>query len=411
MKVYFGWVIVAASVLVYMLVVGGVIQAYSMFVLPVSQAFHLTRAQTNTGAIVLNIGMAIAGPIVGRMVDRHSVRRVMAVSALALGTSLVILGLSSSLLLSTAVIATALAGGVVGCGSMAMPVLVARWFKNQRGRAMAISTLGVSAGAVVTIPLISLLLETFGWRHCLMLMGVAWAAVLMLLAAVIRDEPGPSDIEPGSPPPADDADRAAFAAAKPLGLGELLRFPQFWAIALASALIFAILTTTIISFIPFAQGEGLSVAQAASAMSIYGAAALIGSLLFAWLGDRFARLMIFAMLAAILGLAAGSLAIAHSYVAILASTAVIGVAGGGFTPAYLALLADCFGAGSFGIASGAASFISTFVSAIGIRFGGEIFDRTGSYHTMFVSFLAIGAFACGLALTTRLIPLRHPRVG
>lgn len=408
MKIYSGWFIVAASVLIYMLVVGGVIQAYGMFVLPVSQAFHLTRAETNTGAIVLNIGMAIAGPIVGRIVDHYPIRRVMTASALTLGVSLVTLGLSSNLLLSCAVIATGLAGAVVGCGTMTMPVLVARWFAHQRGRAMAISTLGFSAGAVVTIPLISLLLETFGWRHCLMLMGAGWTTVILLLAAVVRDAPGPGEVEPGSTNLAGGARQGASIAAKPLGLGGLLRSPQFWTIALAAALAFAMLSTTIVSFIPFAQGQGLSVSQAASVMSVYGIAALTGSLLFAWLGDRFARLTVFVLLMAMLGLATGGLAFAHTYPTILAFTAMVGVSGGGFTPAYLALLADRFGVASFGLASGAAGFISTFVSAIGIRFGGEVFDRTGSYRMMFLSFLVIAGCASVLAMATRIVSRRDP---
>jgi MFS family permease len=409
MRLYYGWFIVAATVLVYMLVVGGTIQAYGMFVLPVSQDFHLTRAETNTGAIVLNIGMAVAGPILGRIVDRYSLRRVMAASALALGISLVTLGLSANLLFSAVVIATGLAGAIVGCGTMTAPVLVARWFAHQRGRAMAISTLGVAFGAVVTIPLIGLLLEKFGWRHCLMLMGLIWTTVLLLLAAVTRDAPGPNDVEPGSIDAAENAPHASATRHVPLDLGGLLKLPQFWTIAVASALIFAILTTTLVSLIPFAQGQGLSVTQAASAMSVYGLAALIGSLLFAWLGDRFARLPVFASLAILMGIATGGLAFAHSYLAILVCTAILGVSSGGFTPAFLALLADRFGTASFGIASGAASFISTFVSAIGIRFGGEVFDRTGSYRLMFLSFLVIGPIASGLAMATGLISRRHAR--
>mgnify|MGYP003344803258 CR=1 FL=1 len=45
------------------LAIGASIQAFGLFVLPVSAELHLTRAQVNTGAILFNVGMAVVGPV------------------------------------------------------------------------------------------------------------------------------------------------------------------------------------------------------------------------------------------------------------------------------------------------------------------------------------------------------------
>jgi MFS family permease len=408
MKIYYGWVIVAITILLYTLAVGASIQAYGVFVIPVSDSFHLTRAEVNTGAIVLNIGMALAAPIVGRMVDRRSVRAIMAASAIVFGASLVVLGLSHNLWLSTIVLTFGLGGAVVGSATVTAPVLVARWFTIHRGRAMAISSIGVSAGPIVVIPLISLLLEAVGWRQCLVILGVAIGGALLLLAVLCRNAPGIRDVEPGAADaPSADLGEASGAAARPLAMGQLLRLPQFWTIAISAALAFAVLTADIVTLVPFAQGEGLPVTQAASTLSVYGIAALAGAMLFAWVGDRFDRAFVFALLSLGIGVASGLLLFGHGYAVIVACTLLLGVSGGATAPAYLALLADEFGAASLGSASGMASFLSTFISAIAIRFGGEVFDRTGSYRLMFVTFLLIGLFAAALMLATRPLARRY----
>ncbi|MEJ5976548.1 MFS transporter [Novosphingobium sp. PS1R-30] len=406
MRIYFGWWIVAITVLVYTLAIGASIQAYGVFVLPVSEAFGLSRAETNTGAIALNIGMALAAPLIGRLADRHSARLIMAISALVFAGSFVVLALSDNLWLSTLVLTVGVGGSLVGAGTVTSPVLVARWFTVHRGRAMAISSIGVSLGAIVVIPLIGLLIEAVGWRQCLVVLGLGVGAILLLLAALARNAPGPNDVEPGSDHTVP-GDETPAAAATPLAMGRLLQLPQFWTIAVPSALAFAIITTNIVSIVPFAQGQGLSVTEGASAMSVYGAAALLGTLLYAWLGDRLPRVPTFAALCLLLGVATGLLLTAHGYAPIMAYVFLMGMAGGAITPGFLALLADAFGAINFGSAAGTASFLSTFVSAIMIRFGGEVFDRTGSYDAMFVSFFGLALAAAALVLSTTTLSRRY----
>ena len=85
MKTYYGWTIVAISVLTLSLAIGASIQAFGLFVLPVSAEFHLSRAQVNTGAILFNVGMAVSGPVLGRILDTHSARLTMIASALLFG--------------------------------------------------------------------------------------------------------------------------------------------------------------------------------------------------------------------------------------------------------------------------------------------------------------------------------------
>jgi MFS family permease len=407
MKIYYGWVIVAIALLVFTLAIGGSIQAYGLFVLPVSDEFHLSRADANTGVIVLNVGMAVFAPIIGRIVDRHSIRLTMAASAIAFAASYVVLGLSHDLWLSTIVLGVAVSAAIVGAGTVTSPVLVARWFDVHRGRALGIMAIGLSAGPMLTIPVIGLLLASVGWRQCLILSGLGIGAVLLLLALFARNAPGPNDVEPGAQAGAGHAAPAEAPAGAALTLGMLLRIPEFWTMVLSTSLTFAVLTTDLVTVVPYAQGTGLSVTRAAGVLSIYGVCALIGSLLFAWLGDRLSRTLVFAVLAAAMGLASGAFTLSGDYLAIAASTALLGLAGGAVTPSQLALLADRFGAASFGVSSGFAAFLSTAITAVVVRYTGVLYDRTGSYDLVFTAVLTMGLAAALLMLVTRALGQRR----
>ena len=94
MKIYYGWVIVAITAIIFAVVIGASLQSFGLLVLPVSKELGLSRAQMNSGAILLNLGMAVASPFLGRVIDRFPARPIMAASALVFGASLVTLGLA-----------------------------------------------------------------------------------------------------------------------------------------------------------------------------------------------------------------------------------------------------------------------------------------------------------------------------
>lgn len=401
MKFYYGWCIVAISVAVLMVITGTAIHAFGLFVLPVSEAFGLSRAEMNTGIILLNFGMAFASPVIGRILDRRSARLVIVFSALLFGLSLVLLGLSHSPWLSGFVMAVPLAIAVVGCGTLTSMTLVARWFSAKRGRALAIATIGISLGPVIMVPVISLMIGSLGWRDSLILLGVVIGALLLMAVPLIRDRPEPDAQPERTGRPADASAESQQLPGAGFTVASLLRTSQFWMLALSAAFAFGIQQTIVISLVPFAQGLDYSVTQGATLISAFGGMAILGKLLFAWFGDRFDRARLLTILFGLLGLTSGALILANDYPAILACSAFLGLAAGATTPGYLALMADRFGAASFGTASGTAGFITTMVSAACIRYGGEVFDRTGSYRLMFLSFLILGGLSALLMIASR----------
>jgi MFS family permease len=402
-RIYYGWVIVAIAAVTFALVVGATLQSFGLFVLPVSHDFGLTRAEMNMGAILLNLGMAFASPFLGRLVDRFPARPIILISGVVFGGSLVVLGLSTSPLLSAVVMALPLGAALVGCGTLTSPALVSRWFTVHRSRALAISSIGVSMGPVVVTPVLGRMIEAMGWRESLIVLGIVSGVLIAAMAMLARNAPGPSDIEPGAAELRAQQLADGVVADAPLAIGKLLLLPQFWTLAVGCALVMAILTADIVSLIPLVQGNGLSIARAASLMSVYGVCAILGALVFAWVGDKFSPAVIFAIMAVTIGAANGGLMVFHDYGAVVVCSGLMGVVGGMTSPVFMALMAEYFGIASFGLVIGTASLAVTLLSAVAVRFGGEIFDRTGHYDLMLLSFLVAGVLSAALLIGTRLM--------
>lgn len=394
-RIYYGWFIVGISMLVLMLAIGATISAFGLFILPVSEAFDLSRAEINTGIILLNLGMAIAAPFLGRMLDLFPARRVMAVSAILLGGSLAALGLSQSVWLSAAVLAVPLSLGIAGVGTLTSMVVVARWFVENRGRALAVTAVGTSLGGVLVVPVVGLLISAMGWQQTLVLLGCGLAIIFLGLVPLVREKPAAREDTKTS-----GGVEKLLPTAKPIGTARLLQMPQFWTISLSTAATFGALQTTAVTLVPLAQESGLSVVQSASLLSVVGAMSIVGKLVFAWIGDRLDRTALLVGLFVFVALTSAALFFGNSYATLIAGSAFLGLVSGAIFPAFLALLADRFGAASFGTVNGAATFIIAVVSAGCIRYGGEVYDATGNYDLMFLSFIATGLLAAIIMFST-----------
>ena len=136
----------------------------------------------------------LAAPVVGFMVDRVGSRRLMIVGVALVSLGFILLSRVESLwafYASVVVIAIGMSatGGPVGM------VTIAHWFKRQRGRALAIMTVGAGASGVMVLVL-SGLISAFGWRDALVIVAIAQLVVCIPLALSIRNRPEDLGLEP-----------------------------------------------------------------------------------------------------------------------------------------------------------------------------------------------------------------------
>ncbi|HKX80333.1 MAG TPA: MFS transporter [Novosphingobium sp.] len=395
---YYGWIVVAAGVVGNMVFMGATYASFGLFVLPLSQEFGLSRADANTALVILNLGMAFQAPFVGRLLDRASVPKVMMVGACLFSLSLVGLALSPLLPLDVAILLLPLPFAMMAACSLAIPVLIVRWFSIQTARAMVIAQMGFSLGSAVSAPLTALLIEGHGWRMALLVIGIVVGAILACVALVMRDRPGAGDIEPGSQWGGKNAaDGTLDPPAPAWTVRELLGNAQFWIINLSGALVLATSTAFSISLAPFARGEGLSLTQAAMLISAMSTSGIVGKFVLAVIGDRVSKIMLLVGIYLGGAVATAFVVVADDYAMLLVSVAPLGLVAGMTSALLNAVVADHFGRASFGTVTGLAQPIQAISTMVAMRFAGEVFDRTGGYELLLFAIIAVKS-AAGLAM-------------
>ena len=396
---YRGWTMVGLGIVMVMLTVGSVLYSYSIYITPVAQDLGLSRETLNGGIVFQHVGTALLTPFIGRVLDRAKVSTVVAIAGVALGGGLVGLAIGDALWPRALLLALPISFGFSGAGSLASYVLVARWFKAQRGRAMAIVALGQSAGSVVLAPIIGTLIAAFGWRQALIIQGVSVAVALLAIAWAMVDRPLAHEVEPVAKVPSTPSSQAP---AEPLPVRAILTSATFWLPAVTISITLAVVQATIVCLVPLATGRQIPLVRASALLSFLGMSGLAGKFLLAAVADRVDRrtLMILAV-AIVLGFTL-SLTMDFGYAGLVVSCLLAGMALGGIFPIYSALLADLFGGHSLGSTEGLVSPVISLTSAAAIYAAGVMYDRTGDYRLTFLVFSVALAVALVLAVALRL---------
>jgi sugar phosphate permease len=151
-KVFYGWVIVGISALVFA-VVRGVNDAFGVFFVAIVGEFGWSRAavagvyscaQLTNGAVALGVGM---------LSDRVSVRHLVPLSACLIALGLVLASRAQSLSMLYLAYGLIFAVGYCGVGELAHIPVISRWFVTQRGTAIGVAMAGMGVGILFIVPL------------------------------------------------------------------------------------------------------------------------------------------------------------------------------------------------------------------------------------------------------------------
>jgi MFS family permease len=304
--------------------------------------------------------------------------------------------------------------GPIALGSTCIGALpsngaVARWFVRKRGRALGISTAGISAGGIVFAPASQYLIEHLGWRRAY---DVLAASVLVLVLppvlAFMRGDPADLGLLPDGEPPAAVGDRAeqiAFAErelARSVRPGVAMRDPSFWLLAGAFGLTMTGLSSLLLNQIGILVDRGMPATQASWVLGATAAMGVVGKLGFGALLDRFDQRRVAAACFALQAAGVLLLWTTHSPPALVCYVILYGYAMGGNATLQASLVAETFGRLHYGAIYGRLTPFVMLAQAAGIPAMGYLRDRTGSYEPALALIVASSLIAIGLVLRVRL---------
>ena len=344
-----------------------------------------TRWQVTSGNALSKL---VVGPLfgfaAGALIDRFGPRRLMMAGIVMAGAALV--GFASVAGLTAFYIFYFFnALGYVCGGPLPVQVLLTRWFRDARGKAMGVAYLGIGVGGAIVPILAVALTQALGWRGALRVLGVLMIVVALPAAFVVHE------------PPRLDADARA---SRPPSLAPALAQPAFWLLAFGSlASIGAIGGTTQNLKLYLGLDRHLTQAQIAVTLSLILVGSIVGRLLMGWLADRWPKKRVMLLVYAIVACVIPPLAFFESPGAIRVCAFLFGIGLGGDYMIIPLVAVELFDIRVMGRLLGLVLTTDSIAEAVVPLGVAMLRDRTGSYAPGFAVIVALaGAGAVAVAL-------------
>jgi MFS family permease len=391
------WVIVAAGALIGCVAVGAL---FSLPVLlrPITAGTGWSTTGVSAAMTVGFLAMAVGSVAWGALSDRIGARWTCLIGSVVLGVGLGVASKAQSLTefqfafgLLVGVATSAIFAPIMAC--------VTGWFVTQRSLAVSLVSAGFGVAPLTMSPWVAWLAASHDWRQVLQIVAILVAAVTVPVALLVRRPPALE--RPG-------AHRDGTASTeRTMPIGQLIRSPAFTVLVLTNFFCCATHSGPIIHTVSYAVTCGIPLGTAVTIYSVEGLAGLGGRIAFGLAGDRFgARRTLIAGL-----LMQASFAAAYYFAGSLsmfyAVAALFGFTYGGVMPLYAVLARENFPLRMMGTVIGATAMAGSFGMATGPVLGGWLYDRFGSYGTLYL--VACGFGLVAVAMATVFKPLERSR--
>ncbi len=286
-RLHYAWIVLAVT-FVCLLTAAAVRSLPGILTHSLELEFGWNRAAIGFAVSINVLLFGLAGPFLGRVMDRVGPRAVVSGATL-----LIALGAAGTLGMTRPWHMDLLWGLVVGLGSggatMVMGSAVAnRWFATHRGLALGILGAATSAGQIVFTPTLMQLTLRWGWRgSTLVIAGIMGLLIFPLVTLLLRNRPADMGLEPyGTAAGSVARDASPRPDAHPMRAA--VRTADFWLLA-GSFAICGLTTSGLIQthLIPHGTEHGFSEMTMAAALGVMGAADVFGTIASGWICDRF----------------------------------------------------------------------------------------------------------------------------
>ncbi len=351
-----------------------------------------SRSFVSTGGALALVVMAVVAPVAGNMVDRFGARRTL-VAGLAVTAAGMGLTATASAPWQFLLFFSLLSG--VGFGVVANHVvstIIAFEFEENRGLATGAATAGSTAGQLLVIPLLAVILTTIGWRMSYAALGLAALVLIPAAWLFVRPRPASASVEADAPARSLSARLADLARSR-------VFHALFWSFTLCGFTTAGVIETHLL---PYAAACGFPPLPSATAYGVLSAFNMAGMILAGWLTDRMHRPLLLAIIYACRGLSFILLLFIVQDISLLFIFAVVfGLFDYSTVPPTASLVASHLGLRVMGLSMGLLAAGHALGAAAGAFLGGWLFDLFAKYDWVWIASVGLAMLAALLSLTIR----------
>ena len=381
------------------------------FVVPMEAELEWNRTTLLGGLTVRALAAGAMAPFVGPLFDTRNGPRLLTISsAVILGVSLIGLRWVEEVWQYYLLFGAVGALANVTSGIVLIEAVVPKWFIRQRGRAVALASMGGVLGPVFPLA-IQWAIAAFGWRDAWVVMGLVSIVVLLPLGFLVRTQPEDMGMLPDgdaeAPSPSSARQRRYAPPAPDLTRAQAMRTGTFWILTVTFSVTGLGVQGFISNWLPYFQDIGFSANTGAFALTVFGIAVLPARFGWGYLADVFSvrhLLMIQHLLTALMVLLLLNIG---NYTLLMVFAVLMGLAYGGYVPLQRLIYPIYYGRAHLGAIRGIMRPALTTASAAGPLVIAGVYDLRGSYDMAFVFVMAMWIIAGLLFLLAR-PPRRQP---
>ena len=404
-RIFFGWYMVAASVVANTIFSAAYFQGFGVLILPIERTFGWDRWVISAAMSLRQLESGIVSPAVGFLLDRFSARKMIFWSAVISGLGFIGLGFTSGIVMFFLCFVVISLGASGISHAVTWPVIISRWFRRNRGLATGLAVTGPIFGSPIVI-LNTQIEEAYGWRVVLFGYGILILVGITLLSMLVRDRPEPYGLRPDGDPPEDSITKEHHAGSPRridagLTMHAVFRTKEFWLFTSYLSGTFAVNSAIQGHMIPYFQQDiGLTAAWAAVVMSMVFIISGIGRIGGGYLLDRMDYRLVLAVVAAMMGLGLLYLQVVpvKTVWATLPFAVMFGVSFGCLVPMRGTVGSIMFGTRTIGGILGLLQGGPIAAGVIGPFVMGLIFDLNGNYSTAIWGLIVISALMIPMSL-------------
>ena len=376
---YYRWVVVGYGITIQAVSVGTLIYCFALFSLPWLEEFSSSRRDLMLTVALLQLGVGLVSPFVGRALDAYPPQWVVSVGLLSLVVGLTLAQHVTSLFQLWLVYGTFMPLAMALMGSLTSQTLVTRWFKERRGLALGISSMGTNIGGIILPLLVAGWLLEMGWRD--VMQNLLLLAVIVVLPATW--------LLLGRKPQANDTEYQSNAMdTRVWTTKEILTTSLFWLPFCGIAPLSMAFGALQFNLGIITRDIGLLPGVTANLIALSSVSMVLGKLFFGMLGDRIDHRYLYWLASGFGLLALALIAIADNVIVLALATIAMGLSGGSILPLMGLIYSSRFGTVSFGRVMGFGT-LTILAGSTSPIMAGWAYDAFGSYNYAYTVLAAI----------------------
>ncbi|QIQ21574.1 MFS transporter [Zophobihabitans entericus] len=402
---YFGWNIVAATV-VLTLLSSGMRMSLGVFLLPISHDLGFSRSLLSGMIAIGMLFYGLAMPVAGYLVGRYGTRFV-----LLLGTVIIVISSVWTVWARDPInffLAFGIASsfGLAFVSSISFTQIISHWFTRQRGMALFFLSTGGMAGIAVMIPVFTFTIEWFGWQNTIL----GFAVIFTLLAIptaiwIIREDvPEQTDLLPDSQNTTHKTTSRAPSPLAHLTLSQILQTKPFWLLCLglfACGFSMNLLGT---HGVPMLMDHGFDNITSSYGIGLIGLVAIFSTIILGKISDLVQRRNILAVIYFVRALGFIGLVAATSKWQLFTVSIIGGFVWSGTISLSAAIMADVYGVKQVGLLTGLTYLGHQVGAMVSSWLGGFAYE---AYQTHWIAFGMASIFLVLAAAISITLPTRQ----